>query len=151
MFSVAASEAGDLNADKQFVSVLRIMSEEANVPVEQLTNNMLLADLGVDSLLSLIIGSRLRDKLAIDIDTQSMLTTLDSIYALRISLFYTSNKTRPGLSQLNSLGYSTPPSMEARGVLTPCSETDFISVKENVPPTTSFILQGSPRTALKVL
>ncbi|TWU71000.1 t1pks [Metarhizium rileyi] len=158
----AASQQGSLNIQQQLADVLRIISEEADVPVEQLTDDTLFADLGVDSLLSLMIGSRLRDELDMDIDTQSMLTTLDSIHALRIALFPTfptSNTTRSGSSQLDS-GYSTPPSTEAQDVLTPSSEADFtpvqteadfIPVQKSVPTTTSFVLQGNPRTASKVL
>ena len=48
-------------------SALSIIAEESGVSITDLTGDTRFADLGVDSLLSLVIGSRFRDELGIDI------------------------------------------------------------------------------------
>lgn len=146
----------------EFGQVLKIISEEVDVPLEQLSDETSLADLGVDSLLSLMIGSRLRDELEIDIDTYSMLTSLGSIGALRKALF-------PDLALLSQMDLegSTCSSSSARTSDTPLSAEDTgsatttppdigtkpspVSIPGHVLPATSVILQGNPRTATSTL
>ncbi|KAF1952293.1 polyketide synthetase [Byssothecium circinans] len=139
----------------KFDDVLKIISEEAEVPLEQLTDDTSLAELGVDSLLSLMIGSRLRDELELDVDTHSMLTSLDSICALREAIYPTEAKLSEDLSYSSSTSStrsgSAPPSMDAPGLHTPFSEIDFPIIEEDVPPATSFVLQGNPRTTSRIL
>lgn len=136
----------DIDANDKFSGVLKIISEEAGVALEQLADDVSLADIGVDSLLSLMIGSRLRDELEIDVDNESMMSTLDTVGALREALF-------PVNASLSSSVRSddTSPMAEAPELITPPSELDFPSITESVPPTTSVILQGNPRTAKNVL
>lgn len=155
--STDASFVGDVTADDKFSDVLKIISEEAGVAVEQLADDASLAELGVDSLLSLMIGSRLRDELEIDIDISSVLSSLDSIRALRGALFPVDDmplKILDGLSSSNSArSEDTPPSAEAVHLLTPPSDTDFpiAAAAGDVPPATSFVLQGNLRTAADIL
>ncbi|KAF2724203.1 ketoacyl-synt-domain-containing protein [Polychaeton citri CBS 116435] len=56
----------------EFSRILQIISEESGVAVSALDNEANLADCGVDSLLSLIIASRFRNELDIDIDSGSL-------------------------------------------------------------------------------
>ena len=55
-----------------FERVLQIISEESGVVTEDLTVDTNFADTGIDSLLSLVIVSRLRDELDIDIRQESI-------------------------------------------------------------------------------
>lgn len=55
-----------------FDRALRIISEESGVSVEELTEDTNFADSGVDSLLSLVIVSRFRDELELDIQHESL-------------------------------------------------------------------------------
>lgn len=56
----------------EFDRALRIISEESGVVVEELTEDTNFADSGVDSLLSLVIVSRFRDELELDIQHESL-------------------------------------------------------------------------------
>jgi thioester reductase-like protein/acyl carrier protein len=55
-----------------FLQALNIISEESGVALEDLTDDTNFADSGVDSLLSLVIVSRLRDELELDIQHESL-------------------------------------------------------------------------------
>ena len=55
-------------------SALSIIAEESGVSIKDLTGDIRFADIGVDSLLSLVIGSRFRDELGIE--TSNMLFCL---------------------------------------------------------------------------
>ena len=61
---------------------LTIVSEESGIAEEDLTDSTVLADSGIDSLLSLMITSRLREELNIEID-QSAWSVLDTVKDLK--------------------------------------------------------------------
>lgn len=52
---------------------LRIISEESGIASEELVDDSVLSDIGIDSLLGLMISSRFRDELAVDIDSALLL------------------------------------------------------------------------------
>lgn len=145
----------DCSSDERFSEVVKIISEEAGVPVEQLADGTSLASLGVDSLLSLMIGSRLRDELDIDIDTSSIMSSLDSIRALREALFPFNATLLEASDSSNSSDTDrtdhTPPLLDVSKPDTPPSEVDLPSTTGEVPPTTSVILQGNTRTCAEIL
>ncbi|KAI1378719.1 polyketide synthetase [Hypoxylon crocopeplum] len=153
--SPAASEVGDVAAnDEKFGDVLKIIAEEVDVALEQLAGDTSLADLGVDSLLSLMIGSRLRDELDIDVDSYSILTSSGSINALKEALFPSNDKVPDGStwSWDSVRSGDTPPAVEVADPITPLSDmTDFPPTSRELPPATSVILQGNPRTATNIL
>lgn len=64
-------------------SVLEIVSQEAGVPMEELSDGASLADLGLDSLLSLVITSRLQDELDINLGHVSLFVECDTVGDLR--------------------------------------------------------------------
>ncbi|EFQ36810.1 beta-ketoacyl synthase domain-containing protein [Colletotrichum graminicola M1.001] len=66
-----------------FNKVLDIISEESGVAVEELTPDTNLGDSGVDSLLSLVIVSRLRDELDLDIQQESLFLDCPTVADLR--------------------------------------------------------------------
>lgn len=158
-----------MSADNDtFSDVLKIISEETGVALEQLTEETNLAELGVDSLLALMIGSRLRDELDIDVDTSSVIGSQGSVSSLREALFPGSTATAPrdkdpdgaSSSSASVMSGSAPPSVGTADISTASSmrtpspdygDLQSATAKVEVPPATSVVLQGSPRTATSAL
>ncbi len=57
---------------------LQIVSEESGIADEELVDGAVLSDVGIDSLLGLMISSRFRDEMAVDIDS----STLHSLHTI---------------------------------------------------------------------
>ncbi|KAL8795409.1 MAG: hypothetical protein Q9195_002150 [Heterodermia aff. obscurata] len=70
---------------KVAAKALQIISEESGIANEELTDTTILADVGIDSLLSLMIASRFKDELALDFEA-SMFNQLDTIKELKVFL-----------------------------------------------------------------
>jgi thioester reductase-like protein/acyl carrier protein len=66
-----------------FNRALDIISEESGVAIEELTENTNFADSGMDSLLSLVIVSRFRDELELDIQHESLFLECTTVADLR--------------------------------------------------------------------
>ncbi|GAB7350141.1 hypothetical protein MBLNU459_g0810t2 [Dothideomycetes sp. NU459] len=64
-------------------SALMIISEESGVAIDDLTDDTNFADVGIDSLLSLIVVSRLRDELDIDIQHESLFLECPTVLDLK--------------------------------------------------------------------
>lgn len=69
-----------------FPLALGIISEESGVAINDLTDETVFANLGVDSLLSLVIGSRIREELCWDFDVETMLISFPTVEALRLHI-----------------------------------------------------------------
>lgn len=69
-----------------FTRALQVISEESGVAVEDLTDDTVFADAGVDSLLSLVIVSRFRDELELDIQHESLLIECPTVGELKTAL-----------------------------------------------------------------
>ncbi|CAK1367940.1 unnamed protein product [Cercospora beticola] len=69
-----------------FKSALSIVSEESGVAVGDLTDETDFADSGIDSLLSLVIVSRLRDELELDIQHESLFLECPTVRDLKTML-----------------------------------------------------------------
>jgi acyl carrier protein len=138
-----------------FDDVLKIMAEEIEVAPDTITDQTSLPDLGVDSLLSLLIGSRLRDELDIEIDPSSLLDTLSTVGALRQALAAgTGEDSTPSSTSTesgNPCSSSTFKLDSAISTPTSTSGSDFESAPAPVPPTSSVVLQGNPRSATSSL
>lgn len=145
----------DTFATINFDDVLKIMAEEIEVGLDTITDQTSLADLGVDSLLSLMIGSRLRDELDIEIDSSSLLTTLSSVGDLRQALATATGTGEDETTSSASTEYgktSSPSTAELDSdISTPTSGSDSDCAPSSVPPTSSVILQGNPRSATNSL
>lgn len=77
----------DISVSKvDFNRVLNIISEESGVGSEELTDDIDFADSGVDSLLSLVVVSRLRDELEIDIQHESLFLECPTVADLKNEL-----------------------------------------------------------------
>lgn len=177
--ALSVTESANEDTDgMQFAQVRNIIAEEVGVPLAQLSNDTSLADIGIDSLLSLMIGSRLRDELDLDLDTYDVLTSIGSIGSLREALFpgqqcqpSSLDKQPPQSSSSSSVASSlasntpmTPRSTEDAAGLSRApfdmgadtiKASSFPSspamVVSTCPPATSVILQGNPRTATRTL
>lgn len=123
-----------------FEKSLKIIAEESGIAVDELTDDTAFADAGVDSLCSLVIGSRLREELNLDLDPDfSLFDSVATVGDLR-TWFKGNVRDAVGDSQAKS------------SVAAPIESED--SPVELVPfcrPANSVILQGNPKSARKTL
>ncbi|KAI8952148.1 beta-ketoacyl synthase [Xylaria longipes] len=88
-----------------FTRALSIIAEESGVAADELTDDTNFSDAGVDSLLSLVIVSRFRDELELDIQHESLFLECPTVAELKMTLLSgeTSNKSdEPGQSAMTS-------------------------------------------------
>ncbi|KAK4656805.1 Type I Iterative PKS [Podospora pseudocomata] len=70
--------------DEKFHAVLRVVSEESGVALEELTDESNFVDMGIDSLSSMVIGSRMREDLGMDMASEfSLFIDCPTVGALR--------------------------------------------------------------------
>ncbi|KAL2145509.1 hypothetical protein VTI28DRAFT_7145 [Corynascus sepedonium] len=81
--SSAATGVTTPDARVDFQHALEIISEESGVDVKDLTDDTAFADAGIDSLLSLVITSRFRDELELDISHESLFLECPTVQELR--------------------------------------------------------------------
>jgi noranthrone synthase len=129
-------------------AALKIIAEESGVAVEDLTRETVFADIGINSLSSLVISSRFREELNLDLDSAfSLFDDVPSVYKLEEFL--------GGMSIGVSENSSESP--EPEGGLTPNTEPEddadapVRNLQSYCRPTTSVILQGLPKVAQKIL
>ena len=80
--------ASDSAASQALTTALKILAEESGVDQADLTDDVAFADVGVDSLLSLVIGSRFRDELSMDLEPENLFTQCPTVKELK-ALFST--------------------------------------------------------------
>lgn len=128
-------------------SALQIISEESGIVISELTDDCVFADIGIDSLMSMVIGSRLREELDLDLDTDfSIFADLPTVISLKQFFSGYSSSSSSSTSGEND-NASTPETSD---------DEDFPQVfrKDRVEvcrPTPSVILQGRPKTANKTI
>jgi thioesterase domain-containing protein/acyl carrier protein len=132
----------DIVVDADFDSALAIISEESGVAISDLTDDCIFSDLGIDSLLSLVIVSRFREELALDMEMESVFTDYPTVKDLKCLLATggsgdTTRTPSPGIFSSDEASSSESEVEEE----TPCL----------VPAATSVILQGTPKTAQRTL
>ena len=103
-------ESADISKESSrlITKALQIMSEESGIASEELTDITVLTDVGIDSLLSLMISSRFKDELALDFEA-SVFHDLDTIRDLKVFLTHTLDDF-----QVITAETGTPPSPEPR-------------------------------------
>jgi len=119
-------------------SIALILAEEIGVSAEEIRQSADLAELGMDSLMSLTVLGRLREILGMDLSSE-FFTENATLGAIEATLGFAS-KSRPAKSapRHDSLALPTAPLVEKP------------SGKEH-PPATSILLQGNLKTAFKTL
>jgi thioester reductase-like protein/acyl carrier protein len=80
------TQEGLLASKFDFKRALQVISEESGVAAEDLTDDTIFADAGVDSLLSLVIVSRFRDELELDIPQESLFLECPTVADLKTAL-----------------------------------------------------------------
>lgn len=76
-------KAGGAN-DEKIKAVLKVISEESGVALEELTDDSNFIDMGIDSLNSMVIGSRLREDLGMDLSPDfSLFVDCSTVRALK--------------------------------------------------------------------
>ncbi|KAJ0104403.1 hypothetical protein J7T55_010867 [Diaporthe amygdali] len=149
---------------------LHIISEESGVAKSDLTDDTHFTDSGIDSLLSLVIVSRFRDELELEIDHESLLMECPTVADLKLYLL--GGGSTP--SDQESTDHTRSPSDSSNTPSSPASDPEeddeLIEVKpEDLSPesrildrsslpeavatakSTSLIIQGSQRTCTKTL
>jgi acyl carrier protein len=89
-----------------FVQAMTIISEETGIPVAETKNDVVLADMGVDSLLSLTVCSRLREELDMEVSS-NLFMEYPTVSDLKRWLGATSSD--PVIDSDDSSKISTPP------------------------------------------
>lgn len=83
--------AGSTANDEKFQAVLRVVSEESGIALEELTDESNFADMGIDSLSSMVIGSRMREDLGMEMTADfSLFIDCPTVAALKTYLGATS-------------------------------------------------------------
>ncbi|PLB48450.1 conidial pigment polyketide synthase PksP/Alb1 [Aspergillus steynii IBT 23096] len=160
--SATENVATSLYDSAAFDAALGIISEESGLALSDLTDDCVFADIGIDSLLSLVIVSRFREELELDMEMDSIHTEYPTVKDLK-ALF------KSGRSGSESESESTCPTpsvqldrSDPENSGTPSSATsqdsdsepDAAPLKKEhapVPAATSVLLQGIPKFAEKVL
>ena len=93
-----SSEDVSLSSKVDFQAVLQVISEESGVAATDLTDDTEFADTGIDSLLSLVIVSRLRDELELDIPQESIFMDCPTVADLKKVLLGTTEAKSPAES-----------------------------------------------------
>jgi iterative type I PKS product template protein len=149
--------SGHSGNDSSWSDALRIISEESGVPVTELMDNTSFADLGVDSLLSLLCASRFREELGLAHES-TIFADCPTVKALRD--FWMGGTPAAAIDAptgrdaiLHSMFHDDP--IDTASSSGSDSAIEIVEVKKKnsaVPlrPATSLLLQGNPATPTTV-
>ena len=177
-FTSSDHEEVSSNDPSKLQNALSIIAEESGILVQDFRDDDLLADLGIDSLLILVIASRFREELELDLDA-TFFADVDSIAKLRAffqpkQAAIVSSQIRPGSSASSSetqirsgsssasSGTSSPKSFAssttAASVL---DEPEIVktqpevkkqrTIPKKIAKSTSIILQGTVKPTTKTM
>jgi len=142
-----------------FMSALKIISEESGVAITDFTDDSMFSDVGIDSLLSLIIISRFREELDVDINMDSLFMDYPTVGTLKT--FLTGGTTEASVYQepqylSSSSDDGSTPSDEKVGyetqvTLLSSAASDIDDEVRLIRPATSVVLQGVPKNCQKTL
>ena len=122
----------EYGAENTYLKAIRsILAEEIGVPPYEISGEENLAEMGMDSLLTLTVLGRIRETLDLNLPGD----------------FFLENKTLNHIQNTLELKPETASEPAQSATLTP----DFISHAVQHPPATSLLLQGNPRKATKNL
>lgn len=131
----AAPTAGE---DKTLAAIRQTLIDEIGVSADELTEEANLAEMGMDSLLSLTVLGRLREDLGLDLPSE----------------FFIENPTMGQVEEALDLKPKAPVRQPESAMLStpaPLLQPENLSSKLKHPPATSILLQGSPKTATHTL
>jgi acyl carrier protein/pimeloyl-ACP methyl ester carboxylesterase len=159
--------ATSVKAKELVATAMKVISEESGIAIAELTNDCVFAEIGVDSLLSMVIASRFREEIGIDLDTDfSLFVDLPTVKDLKDFLSAdepeaqaevlseTSPKQESSSGVSCGSGLSTPDNVIS---LSDSSEVSTPDLEKRARPssycrpTTSVILQHFPKIAARTL
>ncbi|KAL2850258.1 beta-ketoacyl synthase [Aspergillus pseudoustus] len=148
---VETTEVETLDLGKEaFNDALRIVSEESGVALEELTSETVFADIGVDSLSSMVITSRLREDLGMTLDSSfNLFDEVPTVARLQEFLGGTSGSTTGSASSSKDDESSHSSAAEDEDEL-----DGGIALEDRVHEcraTSSVVLQGLPKKARRIL
>ncbi|KAE8384533.1 hypothetical protein BDV23DRAFT_176984 [Aspergillus alliaceus] len=122
-------------SSEDMVGVCEILADEIGLSLDELRSTESLTELGMDSLLSLTVISRVREELRIDLPNNFFIAhnSLDTIYKAMDP-----HSTSGGTSMSKAATHNT--------VMGPSARQEV-----KIPPATSILLQGSPKVATRFL
>lgn len=155
---------------------LKIISEESGIGIDDLTDETAFVDVGIDSLLALVIGSRYRDELGLDLpldaslfidnrtikDLQrNILQNSDNLSDTCDSTANSSPQTESNSTDTTSLSSASPEGQDleeekkqqASNVMVELHDDNnsLLQIGPEIHPAWSIALQGAPRKAEKIL
>ena len=155
------SSKGPLNLPTQggsssFQEALAIISDVTGVNEEDLIDEAVLVDLGVDSLMALMLTSRLQDEMDVEIedDIWAQFSTIGDLRGFfSASSDNDETSSSPQSSSLVNTGTTTPLSPITPEVILTERSVALKTPRESclVPSASSVVLQGSPKRARTVL
>lgn len=130
--------ATDETSRSLWESTLEILSAESGLADVDLTDDTAFCDIGIDSLLSLVICSRMRDELGIDISERAFYTDLPTIGALKGHVLGSPSGDQAALGSSSSDTSPTSSSFsdaESQSNTPPSEVTTPIAEAEEIAPT----------------
>lgn len=140
-----------IQKDSTVSAALAIVSEESGIAIPELTDDSNFADVGVDSLLSMVIASRFREELGLELEANfSIFVDLPTVKDLKAFLAGGGSKAESSddLSDSNDEQSSSPPTTPDESG---AEEEPYKSAAGPARSATSVILQGLPKVAAKTL
>lgn len=148
---------GPIPSGHQYSAALQVISEECGVAVDDLTEDTVFADIGIDSLSSMVISSRFREDLGLGLDSSfSFFDNCPSVAKLKEFISGSIGISTPAGSATDYISsgsaYEDSDSTSTSD-LSDGEEEPPVSLKRvsKCRPCTSVILQGLPRVAAKTL
>ena len=122
--------------------VLSVIAAESDLPISDLTDSTVFADIGVDSLLSLMISARLKEELDMDFDFDTLLFECPTVGDLKASLGEAGTSTID-MSTSGSSDATSSPKSTATGRTTPAADEDSLALKFDFRQVLQIISQES--------
>ena len=143
---------GAVNSSR-LAKALSIIAEESGIGLHEMKNEDLLSSLGIDSLLILVIASRFREELQLDLQA-TFFAEVDSIGAIKA--YFNGQDASLSLDSESETrttsGSASPKSGEQSSRASSVSdETEITQRKEKIPVSTSVVLQGTLRPGNKTI
>ena len=152
----ASASSSAVNAFELVTTAIEIIAAETGVAAEDFTDETDFVDMGIDSLCSIVISSRFREELDLDLDPEfSLFVEIPNVGKLKEFLAeYGAPSSEPSSDTDYDAGNSSPDddsSQTSDGEHSEANEKPDLGLTPFCRPTTSVILQGMPTTAKKTL
>ena len=124
----AAPISGESYAPK-LAQALTIIAEESGLALAELTDDTSFGDVGIDSLLGLVVSARFKEELGVDFDFNALFFDCPTVGDLKTFLGQP-EASATGIISISSSSYITPsPSSSATGATTPASDNVSLAPK----------------------